>query len=80
MKMSYFPSDLNMDVRKALICNTICFHAPQQTWNKQKCCIAHIVVQGLQGLQINYGVVQVQDGLKRDRGTGHRSETININS
>lgn len=80
MKIAYFPSDLNMYVRKALISNTICFHAPQQTWDKEKHCFAHIVVQSLQGLQINYGVVQVQDGLKRDRGTVLRSETINMNS
>lgn len=29
--------------------------------------MAHVVIQGLQGLQINYGVVQVQDGLKTDQ-------------
>lgn len=28
-------------------------------------CVAHIFVQGLQGLQVNYCVVQVQDGLKQ---------------
>lgn len=38
-----------------------------------KVCVAHIFIEGLKGLQVNYCVVQVQDGLKTEM---ERSQVI----